>query len=114
MPSSSESRPKRRSLTPTYEMEDKSQTAKVPIKESFSLASLDYSIDSYPSKSGATTDNSVANGSIFSFATQQTKREGNDSSGEIPKDDELRALGWAKAFDPSSQNYYYYKLDRSR
>lgn len=105
---------KKWSPMPTFEMDDKLQVNKTgPIKQSFSQASMEYSVDSNPSKGGGATDKSVSNGSIFSFATQQTKREGGDVE-NVPKDEDLRAVGWAKAFDPSSQSYYYYTLDRSK
>ena len=32
----------------------------------------------------------------------------------IPTDEELFAIGWAKAMDPNSGSYYYYTLDRSK
>ena len=32
----------------------------------------------------------------------------------VPTDDELLAIGWAKAMDATSGNYYYYTLDRSK
>ena len=32
----------------------------------------------------------------------------------IPTDEELFSVGWAKALDPNSNNYYYFTLDRSR
>lgn len=32
----------------------------------------------------------------------------------IPTDEELFAIGWAKALDPNSGNYYYFTLDRSK
>ena len=32
----------------------------------------------------------------------------------VPSDEELLAIGWAKAMDPSSGNYYYFTLDRSK
>lgn len=32
----------------------------------------------------------------------------------IPTDEELFALGWAKALDPNSGNYYYFTLDRKK
>ncbi|KAL7563964.1 hypothetical protein ACA910_017577 [Epithemia clementina (nom. ined.)] len=32
----------------------------------------------------------------------------------IPSDEELLAIGWAKAMDVASGNYYYYTLDRQR
>ena len=33
---------------------------------------------------------------------------------EIPSDEELFAIGWAKALDPSSGVYYYFTLDRAK
>ena len=37
------------------------------------------------------------------------------SSGEVvPSDEDLFAVGWAKAMDPSSGNYYYFTLDRTK
>jgi hypothetical protein len=33
---------------------------------------------------------------------------------EIPTDEELFSVGWAKALDASSGNYYYFTLDRTR
>lgn len=36
------------------------------------------------------------------------------SSEVIPTDEELFAVGWAKALDPSSGNYYYFTLDRTK
>lgn len=113
-PSKKDTGSKRRSPAPIFEMEDKGHVSKItPIKQSFSQASMEYSVDSNPSKGGGGTDYSVTNGSIFSFATQQTRREGGDES-NVPNDDDLRAVGWAKAFDPSSQSYYYYTLDRTK
>ena len=32
----------------------------------------------------------------------------------VPTDEELYAVGWAKALDPNSGNYYYFTLDRTR
>ena len=32
----------------------------------------------------------------------------------VPADEELFAVGWAKAIDPKSGNYYYFTLDRSK
>eukprot|EP00581_Thalassiosira_minuscula_P011658 CAMPEP_0183716718 /NCGR_PEP_ID=MMETSP0737-20130205/10513_1 /TAXON_ID=385413 /ORGANISM="Thalassiosira miniscula, Strain CCMP1093" /LENGTH=886 /DNA_ID=CAMNT_0025946013 /DNA_START=107 /DNA_END=2767 /DNA_ORIENTATION=+ len=32
----------------------------------------------------------------------------------IPNDEELNAVGWAKALDPNSGSYYYFTLDRSK
>jgi hypothetical protein len=41
---------------------------------------------------------------------------GSNSSeqSEIPTDDDLHAIGWAKALDPNSGNYYYFSLDRTK
>ena len=36
------------------------------------------------------------------------------SSEVIPTDEELFVVGWAKALDPSSGNYYYFTLDRTK
>ena len=32
----------------------------------------------------------------------------------VPSDEELRAIGWAKALDPSSGAHYYFTLDRTQ
>ena len=32
----------------------------------------------------------------------------------VPTDEELYSVGWAKALDPNSGNYYYFTLDRSK
>jgi hypothetical protein len=41
--------------------------------------------------------------------------ESQDSEEEvIPTDEELYAVGWAKALDPNSGSYYYFTLDRSK
>jgi hypothetical protein len=32
----------------------------------------------------------------------------------VPSDEELFAIGWAKAMDPRSGNFYYFTLDRSK
>lgn len=39
----------------------------------------------------------------------------SSSSGlDIPTDEELFAIGWAKAMDPTSKTYYYFTLDRTK
>ena len=35
-------------------------------------------------------------------------------SSMIPSDEELNAIGWAKALDANSGSYYYFTLDRSK
>ena len=37
-----------------------------------------------------------------------------DRESVVPADDELFAVGWAKALDPKSGSYYYFTLDRSK
>ena len=32
----------------------------------------------------------------------------------VPSDEELHAIGWAKALDANSGSYYYFTLDRSK
>jgi hypothetical protein len=32
----------------------------------------------------------------------------------VPTDEELFSIGWAKALDPNSGNYYYFTLDRKK
>jgi hypothetical protein len=76
----------------------------------------------------------AADGSIVSSTTRETLatakegimqdivpeasrsgEESQDSEDEIvPTDEELYAVGWAKALDPNSGSYYYFNLDRSR
>ena len=42
------------------------------------------------------------------------QESGSTYSSVVPTDEELLAIGWAKAMDPSSGNYYYFSLDRSK
>ena len=37
-----------------------------------------------------------------------------DNGSVVPSDEELFAVGWAKALDPKSGSYYYFTLDRSK
>jgi hypothetical protein len=37
----------------------------------------------------------------------------NDAE-SVPSDDDLKVIGWRKALDPASGNYYYYTIDRSK
>ena len=41
-------------------------------------------------------------------------QESGSSNEVVPSDEELFAVGWAKAMDPSSGNYYYFTLDRTK
>lgn len=54
--------------------------------------------------------------------THSTKGEEKDdislslleSESFLPSDEELNAIGWAKALDANSGSYYYFTLDRTR
>lgn len=39
-------------------------------------------------------------------------QESSSSLSVVPTDEELYAIGWAKALDPKSGNFYYFTLDR--
>ena len=41
-------------------------------------------------------------------------QESSSSMEVVPTDEELFALGWAKAMDPKSGSYYYFTLDRTK
>ena len=32
----------------------------------------------------------------------------------VPSDEDLLSVGWAKAYDPNTESYYYFTLDRSK
>jgi hypothetical protein len=42
------------------------------------------------------------------------QESGSTFTSVVPSDEELRAVGWAKAMDPDSGNYYYFTMDRSK
>ena len=48
-------------------------------------------------------------GSLSLMASSSTMGEE-----QVPSDDDLFAVGWAKALDPSSGCYYYFTLDRTQ
>jgi hypothetical protein len=41
-------------------------------------------------------------------------QESSSSLSVVPTDEELYAIGWAKALDPKSGNFYYFTLDRKK
>ena len=55
-------------------------------------------------------------------ATHTQEEDGDDislsllesNSTLVPSDEELHAIGWAKALDANSGSYYYFTLDRSK
>ena len=68
--------------------------------------------------------------SLISYVTRSTmgpaKNPGTSGSDDVslsileskstvvPSDEDLIAIGWAKAYDPNTESYYYFTLDRSK
>jgi hypothetical protein len=100
---------------------------------------MNYSIDSTSQFRGAAA-NAVNNGgggasvfttgtenpSLISYVTRSTmgpaKNQQDDvslsllesKSTVVPSDEDLIKIGWAKAYDPNTESYYYFTLDRSK
>jgi hypothetical protein len=87
----------------------------------------------YNTDGGSVITMGTENQSLLSYVTRSTmvqskievKSNGDDaddislsllesSSSIVPTDEELLAIGWAKALDPNSGLYYYFTLDRSK
>ena len=49
---------------------------------------------------------------VSGFSLQESATSG--STEFVPSDEELFAVGWAKALDPKSGSYYYFTLDRTQ
>ena len=69
---------------------------------------------------GTTSQNKMASllgrheeGSGDSFSLQEDSSSW-DKESVVPTDEDLFAVGWAKAMDPKSGSYYYFTLDRSK
>jgi len=109
--------------TPKYNMETAPSPKKVERNDSGSV-SLEYSMDS--SMLGDTS--TLAGGQYIgdaSVSTAASRRRAKLAAEEdasassqmteaVPSDEELFAVGWAKALDPKSGSYYYFTLDRSK
>lgn len=90
----------------------------------YSINTLDYSVDSnYPGELliGAltrSTDEDASQGaSLSSGGGRRGDGEGygrRPSSPPPPSDEDLFAIGWAKALDPDSNSHYYFTLDRTK
>ena len=117
-----------------------SQNLPSPSCESSNNMSLAYSLDSASefrpvntNDGGSVLTSGTENQSLLSYVTRSTmahsrygQEEGNADSDDIslsllesksstvPSDEELVAIGWAKALDPNSGSYYYFTLDRSK
>lgn len=113
-------------------------------ESSDSAISLDYSTDgssafitldgsSLLGQDYAGGDSVMTPATVAAKMRQQASREDDDDDGmaqseselsiqestssmqsEIPTDEELYAIGWAKALDQKSGSYYYFTLDRSQ
>jgi hypothetical protein len=70
-------------------------------------SSLEYSMDS-----SMLGDSSTITSTLGGFPKQDD--ESQTSVGRVPSDEDLFAIGWAKAMDPKSGSYYYFTLDRSK
>lgn len=59
---------------------------------------------------------SAAAGVTKSISTEEdfSIQESSSSLSVIPTDEELYSIGWAKALDPNSGNFYYFTLDRKK
>jgi hypothetical protein len=66
-------------------------------------SSLDYSMDS-----------SMMGESLTVTSLLKQDDESQTSEVGVPSDEDLFAVGWAKALDPKSGSYYYFTLDRSK
>lgn len=111
--------------TPKYNMDPSPSPKKVERNDSGSV-SLEYSIDS-SSMLGETSTlaGQFISGDGASIGTSASRRrmkvhaEEEESATSqmteyVPSDEELFAVGWAKALDPKSGSYYYFTLDRSK
>ena len=104
--------PKFTMATPTKSPKSKDMTR--IYRNDSGASSLDYSLDS--SMLGGT--DSLTLGGMSSSRNpddeySQTSEAAAAAAG-VPSDEELFAIGWAKAFDPKSGSYYYFTLDRSK
>lgn len=76
-------------------------------------SSLDYSLDS----SMLSGVDSLTLGGMSSSRNpddEYSQTSEAAAAAGVPSDEELFAIGWAKAFDPKSGSYYYFTLDRSK
>lgn len=113
------------SNTPKYSMDPSpSPKNKVERNDSGSV-SLEYSIDSSMLGETSTLAGQFINGDGASVGTSTSRRRVLMSTEEeesatsqmteaVPSDEDLFAVGWAKALDPKSGSYYFFTLDRSK
>lgn len=109
---------------PKYSMDPQpSPKSRVERNDSGSV-SLEYSIDSSMLGETSTLAGQFIAGDGASVGTSLSKRrllgptEEEESATsqmtDVPTDEELFAVGWAKALDPKSGSYYFFTLDRSK
>ncbi|GAX24585.1 hypothetical protein FisN_4Hh103 [Fistulifera solaris] len=67
-----------------------------------------YYADTPPSRRSSAVAKSLSSEEEYSI------QESSSSLSVVPTDEELYAIGWAKALDPKSGNFYYFTLDRKK
>lgn len=48
------------------------------------------------------------------MSTEEEESATSQMTEAVPSDEDLFAVGWAKALDPKSGSYYFFTLDRSK
>jgi hypothetical protein len=71
-------------------------------------------IDSNGSSLAYSIDSSMMGDSSAVTSLLKQDDESQTSEVGVPSDEDLFAVGWAKALDPKSGSYYYFTLDRSK
>lgn len=108
---------------PKYSMDPAPSPKRAMERNDSGSVSLEYSIDSSMLGDSSTLAGQYIGGDA-SVGTAASRRRAKLSSEEdesatsqttvVPSDEELFAVGWAKALDPKSGSYYYFTLDRSK
>ena len=114
--------------SPRYSMQNTTSKPQKPIpdmqRNDSGSVSLDYSMDSSLLGDSSTlagqhfagdgSVSTVGRKSKWSAAEDDSVQDSEVSAAVVPSDEELFAVGWAKALDPKTGSYYYFTLDRSK
>lgn len=71
-------------------------------------------VSQQPQKEAPLSPNHRAFKEMLSLESEFSLSESGSFDSVVPTDEELIAVGWAKALDPNSGAYYYFTLDRTR
>jgi hypothetical protein len=71
-------------------------------------------VSQQPQKEAPLSPNHRAFKEMLSLESEFSLSESGSFDSVVPTDEELLAVGWAKALDPNSGAYYYFTLDRTR